>query len=147
VVGQDFFADSCKLRRDADTFWPCLETENSLPIVAQDPAYSELEKSFLRSLSITVVDDPDAFSSINSGSLVFHIATYFDLAWWISTGSWPVAMICNDWGNPRPELCEHMPPSCRQRVYFMFQHYHQTPFLNIDRRFSDWERVNLYCRQ
>jgi hypothetical protein len=133
--------------QNADPVWPGSEAENLLPIVAQDPAYSELEKTFLRSLGITVVDDPDAFSSINSGSLVFHIATHFDLAWWISTGSWPVAMICNDWGNPRPELCAHMPPFCCQRVHSMFQHYHQTPFLGIDRRFSDWERVNLYCRR
>ena len=137
----------CQLRRNANARWPCSAAEESLPVLAQDPDYSELEKDFLRSLDITVAEDPDAFSSINPGSLVFHIGTYFDLAWWISAGSWPAAMICNDWGNPRPELCNHMAPFCRQRVHYMFQHYHETPFLDIDHRSRDWERVNLYCQR
>jgi FPC/CPF motif-containing protein YcgG len=45
------------------------EAGNSLLCVVQDPAYSALEKSFLRTLSLNVVDDPDAFSCIDAGSL------------------------------------------------------------------------------
>ncbi len=123
------------------------DSKDTVPCFIQNPSYSELEKSFLPSLNLKVVDDPDAFSCIDAGSLVFNIGTYMDLAWWISIGIWPAAMITNDWGNPDSVFCDRMPLFCCRRVRSMFDHYNHEPFIHTDRdeeAWGNWTRVNMY---
>jgi len=66
-----------------------------LPCVIQDPAYSAVEKECLRSLGFQCVDDPDAFSCIGEGSLLFSVGTYWHMMKRVSTGPWPAALVCN----------------------------------------------------
>ncbi|KAL6718874.1 hypothetical protein ACLMJK_003108 [Lecanora helva] len=40
-------------------------------VIFQDPAFSDLDKSFLRSLGYVVVEDPQAFSTIDENTFVF----------------------------------------------------------------------------
>jgi hypothetical protein len=41
------------------------------------------------------VDDPDAFSCIDEGSLLFSVGTYWHMLKRVSTGPWPAALVCN----------------------------------------------------
>jgi hypothetical protein len=95
-------------------------------------------------LGLEPVDDPDAFSRIDAGSLVFHISTYLFIAWWICDGDWPIAMICSDWGNSGPYLRQSHPSYCAPAVHAMFQEYDHIPF--IDDTTDDWKGVNIYWR-
>lgn len=74
----------------------CVAEERPLPCVIQDPAYSTVEKEYLRSLGFQCVDDPDAFSCIDEGSLLFSVGTYWHMLKRVSTGPWPAALVCND---------------------------------------------------
>lgn len=65
-----------------------------LPCIVQDPDFSALDKEFLRSLDVTAVDDPDAFTLINSTSLVMEVGGFNFLYEWIAQGTWPAAIIC-----------------------------------------------------
>ena len=103
------------------------ESDKPMTCTVQDPAYSELEKDYLRSLDLEVVDDPDAYSRIDATSLVFHLGGYFDFAWWIAEGVWPAVMITSDWGNPRPALVRHNPAYFVTFVHYMFRHYDCEP--------------------
>jgi hypothetical protein len=71
------------------------EEETPLPCVFQDPAYSAVEKECMRSLGFKCVDDPDAFSCIGEGSLLFSVGTYWHMLKRVSTGPWPAALVCN----------------------------------------------------
>ncbi len=72
-----------------------LEEGKPLPCVIQDPAYSAVEKECLRALGFRCVDDPDAFSSIDNGSLLFSVGTYWHMLKRVSMGPWPAALVCN----------------------------------------------------
>ncbi|KAI9751556.1 MAG: hypothetical protein M4579_006011 [Chaenotheca gracillima] len=115
-----------------------------------DPSYSALDKRHLHSLGLEAVDDPDAFSRIDGGSLVIHIGTYFKMAWWITRGIWPAAMVANDWGwgNPRPSTVSNYPESLVQQVHSMYQNYdHETFVDGSDDSADSKDDVNLYWRK
>lgn len=125
-----------------------VEFDTPLPCVVQDPAYSELEKVYLRLLDLEVVDDPDAYSRIDADSLVFYFGGYFEFAWWIAEGLWPAVMITNDWGNPRPVLVDMYPAYYATFVHYMFQHYDHEPFaVSADGSVSCGENINVYWRR
>lgn len=121
-----------------------IENGKPLPCVIQDPGYSNLDHEYLRTLGLEPVDDPDGFSRINSGSLVFHISTYLFIAWWICDGVWPAAMVCDDWGDCDPYLSESHPSYCAPSVNAMFQEYGHVPFAGDDA--DKWKGVNIYWR-
>jgi hypothetical protein len=88
--------------------------ERPLPCVIQDPGYSTLEQKYLESLGLEVVLDPDIFSKIQTDSLVYSIGTHPSVAWWVSDGIWPRAMITGDWlnmGSSVPTFCRELHPS------------------------------------
>lgn len=76
-------------------------TTNSraLQVVLQDPQYTELDRDFLSSLGYKVVNDPEAFSEIRSGSLVFAIHCYGPVYKGISEGPRPAVLIGTDVEN------------------------------------------------
>ncbi|KFY38132.1 hypothetical protein V494_04494 [Pseudogymnoascus sp. VKM F-4513 (FW-928)] len=47
-----------------------------LPVVAQDPAFSPLDKEFLQSLGFQVLETPEGYDLINTNSLVYAIHCY-----------------------------------------------------------------------
>ncbi|KAG9235608.1 hypothetical protein BJ875DRAFT_421741 [Amylocarpus encephaloides] len=75
------------------------EPGKPLPCVIQEPAYSSVEKVWLKSLGFEVVDDPDTFARVNLESLVFAVNTIMEIGWWLSRGTAPAAIISLDWCN------------------------------------------------
>jgi hypothetical protein len=47
-----------------------------IPVIAQDPAFSLLDKEFLQSLGFKVFESPEGFDLIDSSSLVYAIHCY-----------------------------------------------------------------------
>ncbi|KFY23277.1 hypothetical protein V493_05964 [Pseudogymnoascus sp. VKM F-4281 (FW-2241)] len=47
-----------------------------MPVIAQDPAFSPLDKEFLQSLGCEVLESPEGFDLINGDSLVYAIHCY-----------------------------------------------------------------------
>ncbi|KAH7310976.1 hypothetical protein BKA65DRAFT_558803 [Rhexocercosporidium sp. MPI-PUGE-AT-0058] len=121
------------------------EENQPLPCVIQDICYSGLDKEFLTTLDFTVVDDPDAFGFINTNTLVFHIGTYLRIAWWICAGTWPAAMITeNFWANPTGSLVHEPPPSyVFPGLKEMFTHY-ETDKEFIEKRPRNASILNIY---
>ena len=79
--------------------------ENPIKIVAQDPAYTSLDRMTLHSLAkpIEVVSDPQGFLAINEGSLVFSSwpsvpvkQLIADLATELPDGKGPAALFLNN---------------------------------------------------
>ncbi|KAI9761331.1 MAG: hypothetical protein M4579_001121 [Chaenotheca gracillima] len=119
-----------------------------LTCVVQDPVYSTLEKDYLRSIGLEVVDDPDAFSRINAETLVINISTYFEMDWWIADGIWPAAMVTNDWENPRSLFVANYPSSYAAEVRCLFQGYEKETFISHDSDANGpWDRVQLFWRK
>ncbi|CZR63137.1 uncharacterized protein PAC_13034 [Phialocephala subalpina] len=70
-----------------------------LPVVLQDPQYTEIDKAFLSSLGYKVVDDPEAFKEVTEGSLVYAIHCYGPVYKSISEGPRPRVFIGTDIEN------------------------------------------------
>jgi hypothetical protein len=85
------------------------DEEKPLPCVIQDPDCSALETEYLNSLGLEVVLDPDIFAKIETESLVYFRGTYLSLAWWTSDGTWPRAMVTEDWSNRDIVKSKHDP--------------------------------------
>ncbi|PVH76305.1 hypothetical protein DL98DRAFT_592357 [Cadophora sp. DSE1049] len=119
-----------------------------LPCVVQDVQYSGLDKEFLKSLDITVVDDPDAFDLLNANTLVVHrtkpskcydsnhavlILMQLERSYGLLGGSWPASMITeNNWANPGGCLVSSHDPACVvPGLQDMFEHY------NVDDKFVE----------
>jgi len=49
----------------------------------QDPWFSKLDVQFLTSLDFQIVNNPDAFSAIDAGSLVMHIGSEAYISRWM----------------------------------------------------------------
>lgn len=118
-----------------------------LPCIAQDPVYSPLDKPFLRSMDITVVDDPDAFSLIDENSLVFLIGTFPRILWWIGDRVLPAAIITEKgYDDLHPCQKGSLPPYVEPDLRKMLQQY------DVDDRFSEeyfhqYEITKLYVRK
>ncbi|KAE8454680.1 hypothetical protein EG329_000303 [Mollisiaceae sp. DMI_Dod_QoI] len=70
-----------------------LRGDGDLPVVLQDPQYTDLDKEFLVSLGYKVVDDPEAFTYIGTGSLVYAIHCYGPVYKQVSDGPRPAVLI------------------------------------------------------
>lgn len=75
------------------TILDVLSPEKALSVTIQDPQYTEIDKEFLRSLGYEVVDDPEAFKSITTGSLVYAIHCYGPVYKSISEGPRPKVLV------------------------------------------------------
>lgn len=81
--------------------YQCLILRNSLGLssvsmVTQDPNFTDLDKSFLRTLGYTVTEDPEAFGLIESNSLVYAVHCYPAIYDKINIGIHPAMLIGND---------------------------------------------------
>lgn len=61
----------------------------------QDPHFSDLDQLFLQSLGYAVVRDPEAFSHIDSRSLVYAIHCERPIYVKVWEGAWPALLIGN----------------------------------------------------
>ncbi|KAF8852350.1 hypothetical protein BDZ45DRAFT_558288, partial [Acephala macrosclerotiorum] len=73
--------------------------ENTIPVTIQDPQYTDTDKSFLESLGYKVVEDPEAFKLITTGSLVYAIHCYGPVYKSISEGRRPRVLVGTDIEN------------------------------------------------
>lgn len=72
----------------------CIDPGRPLPIYAQDPAYSKVDKEFLtRYLNFNIVNDPDGFAMIDDKTFVFDIGTILSYVYMNTSGPHPAAMI------------------------------------------------------
>lgn len=72
---------------------------SNLPVVLQDPQFTDLDKEFLASLGYTVVADPEAFDVVKEGSLVYAIHCYAKVYKAVSEGPRPAVLVGTDVGN------------------------------------------------
>lgn len=91
-------------RRSSATQLAALQTiiqtlGGDMKLVAQDPQFTDLDKEFLTSLGYTVVEDPEAFKSIEEGSMVYAIHCYARVYKAVSEVPRPVLLIGTDVGN------------------------------------------------
>jgi hypothetical protein len=91
-------------RRSSATQLAALQTIKNalggeLKVVAQDPQFTELDKEFLVGLGFSVVDDPEAFTKIGEGSLVYAIHCYAKVYKAASDAPRPALLIGTDVGN------------------------------------------------
>ena len=88
-------------RRATATQLAALQTLNTehLPVVFQDPQYTDLDKELLSSLGHVVVPDPEAFAAINAETLVYAIHCYGPIYKKISDGTRPAILIGTDVDN------------------------------------------------
>jgi hypothetical protein len=70
-----------------------------IKVVAQDPQFTELDKEFLTSLGHKVVEDPEAFTQIGEGTLVYAIHCYAKVYKAVSEAPRPAVLIGTDVGN------------------------------------------------
>lgn len=138
------------------------EPGKPLPCVIQDPVYSKLDKEFLTSLDLQVVDDPDAFDKIDSGTFVLRVGDYAHMSRWICDGVWPAAMFSNDWRTDLSRYEPSYPKGWLDPVPKMFNDYIKEPCIsdkeNDDTianpkcpdagdKDGDWDRVFLFWRK
>ncbi|KAF1983505.1 hypothetical protein K402DRAFT_382610 [Aulographum hederae CBS 113979] len=64
-----------------------------VPCFSQDPAYSDLDKEFLASRGITVLEDPKGFLEVDENTLVIALAPAAPVRQVIADLQWPGAMI------------------------------------------------------
>lgn len=69
-----------------------------LPVIQQDPAFTELDAKFVATLSPpqTVVEDPKAFDQVKEGSLVYAVHCYPEIYDKVRKIATPVFLIGND---------------------------------------------------
>ena len=116
----------------------------------QDPWFSKFDVQFLASLDFEIVNDPDAFSTIDAGSLVMHIGSMPYISRWMCDGTWPAAMFCSDWSESYVQHEEDYPRNWLKRVPAMFSHYRKEPCIedkNLINRGPDWDDVFLFQRK
>ena len=101
------------------------EPGKPLPCIIQDPVYSKTCKEILTSLGLRVVDDPDAFSLINSSSLVYFLGTPACVPRWVSLGPRPLALFCQDHSDLRWRFGRSHPDRWFDSVYLMFDDYEE----------------------
>jgi hypothetical protein len=65
----------------------------------QDPRFTDLDKSFFKSMGCELVDHPEAFQHINKNSLVYAIHCPFQLLWKVKERIDPALLIVNDLRN------------------------------------------------
>ncbi|KAL2816256.1 hypothetical protein BJX63DRAFT_420013 [Aspergillus granulosus] len=72
---------------------------------AQDPAYTDVDDEILRSLDITLLDDPKGFLEIDDETLVFSVSPNVPVKQVVADVCWPAAMI---WNTVMPEEKENV---------------------------------------
>ncbi|KAE8153341.1 hypothetical protein BDV25DRAFT_31226 [Aspergillus avenaceus] len=65
---------------------------------AQDPAYGDVDKQFLRSIRITPLEDPNGFLEVDQRTLVFSVSPNVPVKQIVADVQWPAAMIWNTVG-------------------------------------------------
>jgi hypothetical protein len=70
---------------------------------AQDPAYTDIDKEFLKSIGITPLDDPKGFLEVDENTLVFSVSPNVPVRQIIADVQWPAAML---WNTVEPERAE-----------------------------------------
>ncbi|ELR01792.1 hypothetical protein GMDG_00892 [Pseudogymnoascus destructans 20631-21] len=67
-----------------------------IPVIAQDPAFSPVDKEFLQSLGFEVLESPEGFDLVNTGSLVYAIHCYPIVYDQVGKKGPPAVLIGND---------------------------------------------------
>ncbi|KAL5049033.1 hypothetical protein BDW71DRAFT_217705 [Aspergillus fruticulosus] len=71
------------------------KADDEIRCYAQDPAYTEADRSLLRSIGIQPLDDPKGFLEIDDETLVFSVSPNVPVKQIVADVQWPGAMIWN----------------------------------------------------
>lgn len=70
-----------------------------IPVIFQDPQFTDTDKLLLRGFGYEVVSDPEAFTRVGEGSLVYAIHCYADVYHKVSQQKRPAVFIGTDVQN------------------------------------------------
>lgn len=73
---------------------------DALLCYAQDPIYTDVEKSLLASVGISVINDPKGFLAVDANTLVFSVTPDVPVRQIVADVQWPAAMV---WDEIQPE--------------------------------------------
>lgn len=80
--------------------------QNPIRIYAQDPSYTDLDKTFLSSIGITVLDDPKGFLKADEQTLVFSVSPDVCVRQIVADLTLPAAMVWNTVSDDTNEKTE-----------------------------------------
>ena len=69
---------------------------SNIPVVAQDPAFSTLDKEFLQAHGTTVIEDPNGFDLIDANTLVYAIHCYPTIYQQVGKKGGPAVLVGNN---------------------------------------------------
>ncbi|KAI9664292.1 MAG: hypothetical protein M1829_005847 [Trizodia sp. TS-e1964] len=124
------------------------ETHPLQAVLAQDPVFNHLDRAFLLSLGITVLDHPAALSSITPTALVYapHAERSFMLP--ALKGTAPAVLVSNSFERMLSgSISTLLLAEERELATHFLSRYHSNPFppyTPLDAAFND---VHVYCRK
>ncbi|KAH8819437.1 hypothetical protein F5884DRAFT_848760 [Xylogone sp. PMI_703] len=94
-IDERVVARSCTQHAAVQMIAEVLKAKTAMEIkcYAQDPAYTELDRKFLKSIGITVIDDPKGFLEVDSDTLAISICPNIPVKQIIADVQWPAAMM------------------------------------------------------
>lgn len=92
------------------------ETSGNVQCYVQDPAYTEVDKSILKTYDITILEDPDAFVEIDGSTIVLTFAPDVPVRQIVADIARPAMMI---WNTCEEERWVH-----NGREQFMYDYLH-----------------------
>ncbi|KAL4974118.1 hypothetical protein BDW66DRAFT_92205 [Aspergillus desertorum] len=133
------------------------EEDDEIKCYAQDPAYTEADRSLLRSIGIQPLDDPKGFLEIDDETLVFSVSPNVPVKQIVADVQWPGAMIWNTVAEEEQEarwekklrdgeefwVVPFTTDPDSQRVRDMVQHYTSVPLRDSNEFFGD---LTIYVR-
>ncbi|KAL9094257.1 MAG: hypothetical protein Q9165_003397 [Trypethelium subeluteriae] len=131
----------------------------SIRCFTQDPIYNDSDKTFLRSIGFTPLDDPKGFLEVDAQTLVFSVSPNVPVKQIIADVQWPAAMVWNtvrEGGEEKKKwkqfsdddevwMAPYSTDPDSPRVREMVEHYHSMAFpTDKDDKFGD---LTIYLRK
>ncbi|TVY43639.1 hypothetical protein LSUB1_G000997 [Lachnellula subtilissima] len=115
-----------------------------IPVVFQEPHFTDTDKQLLRELGYEVVEDPKAFGEIEENSLVYAIHCYADVYKKVSEQKRPAVFIGTDVENFGRFALSETAEVTAEALDEMVKQYEATDFPQIRHDFSD---TKIYWRK
>ncbi|KAF2499566.1 hypothetical protein BU16DRAFT_524039 [Lophium mytilinum] len=112
------------------------DSGEAVPVWAQDPGYTDIDKRILTALDIVVVNDPQGFLAITPNTLVVSLSPDVPVRQIIADVQWPAALICDtvhaddtdfekrsfiEFGGSKVPVSPYMTDPCSKRVQAMVE--------------------------
>ena len=122
---------------------PCQPDEDMVECLAQDPAYTEVDKSLLSRFDITTVDDPEGFLQLDDSSAVICCSPDVPIKEMVSELAFPALIIWDTVKDSTSRIPRSDPDSPRVRE-MLHTHYDRVDFPGENIYFGD---LSVYIRR